>query len=225
MWSGLKQQLQATKSSCLRCKIHRFGENTIQSQVQSVQKHTCFSSKENCERCAFVCVGLCVWLWVSYVWCMCLCDRVCAYVCVWYMCVSVFSSVQFKMVSMCSGKPICTPSHLSGVSPILPLKSECVWCLCVWCTCVRGEVGGWMDLPTGRNADSFLCFETTMQIYCREKDKERDDISTFLTQARMETVWTLPRPHPSPTPCRHRNPNWTVTVTLVTRQSLLLKMV
>ena len=33
-----------------------------------------------------------------------------------------FSSVQFKMVSMRSGKPICSPPRLSGVSPVLPLK-------------------------------------------------------------------------------------------------------
>ena len=33
------------------------------------------------------------------------------------------SSVQFKMVSMCSGRPIiCAPPRLSGVSPVLPLK-------------------------------------------------------------------------------------------------------
>ena len=30
-----------------------------------------------------------------------------------------FSSVQFKMVSMHSGRPICAPPHLSGVSPCL----------------------------------------------------------------------------------------------------------
>ena len=33
-----------------------------------------------------------------------------------------FSPVQFKMVSMCSEKPICAPPHLSEVSPTLPLK-------------------------------------------------------------------------------------------------------
>ena len=33
-----------------------------------------------------------------------------------------FSSVQFKMVSMRSGKAICAPIRLSGVSPTLPLK-------------------------------------------------------------------------------------------------------
>ena len=38
-----------------------------------------------------------------------------------------FSSVQFKMVSMLSGKPICAPSRLSGVSPVLPLKQFQCW--------------------------------------------------------------------------------------------------
>ena len=33
-----------------------------------------------------------------------------------------FSSVQFKIVSMCSEKPICAPPHLSEVSPVLPLN-------------------------------------------------------------------------------------------------------
>ena len=33
-----------------------------------------------------------------------------------------FSSVQFKMISMRSGRPIWTPPRLSGVSPMLPLK-------------------------------------------------------------------------------------------------------
>ena len=33
-----------------------------------------------------------------------------------------FSSVQFKMVSMSSEKPICAPPSLSEVSPMLPLK-------------------------------------------------------------------------------------------------------
>ena len=32
------------------------------------------------------------------------------------------TSVQFRMVSMRSGRPICTPHRLSGVSPMLPLK-------------------------------------------------------------------------------------------------------
>ena len=36
----------------------------------------------------------------------------------------VFSSVQFKMVSMCSEKPICVPPRLSDVSPMLPLNSS-----------------------------------------------------------------------------------------------------
>ena len=36
--------------------------------------------------------------------------------------VYLFSSVQFKMVSMRSEKPICAPSRLSKVSPTLPLK-------------------------------------------------------------------------------------------------------
>ena len=31
-------------------------------------------------------------------------------------------SVQFKMVSMCSEKPICAPPRLSEVSSTLPLK-------------------------------------------------------------------------------------------------------
>ena len=33
-----------------------------------------------------------------------------------------FSSVQFKMISMRSEKPICAPPSLSGVSATLPLK-------------------------------------------------------------------------------------------------------
>ena len=33
-----------------------------------------------------------------------------------------FSSLQFKMVSMCLQKPTCAPPHLSEVSPTLPLK-------------------------------------------------------------------------------------------------------
>ena len=42
------------------------------------------------------------------------------------------TSVQFKMVSMHSEKPICAPPHLSEVSPALPLKrfqcsSDCWW--------------------------------------------------------------------------------------------------
>ena len=44
--------------------------------------------------------------------------------------VLIFSSVQFKMVSMRSEKPICAPSHFSEVSSTLPLK----WfqCLSDW---------------------------------------------------------------------------------------------
>ena len=38
-----------------------------------------------------------------------------------------FSSVQFKMVSMRSGRPICAPPRLSGVSPMLPLKQFQCW--------------------------------------------------------------------------------------------------
>ena len=33
-----------------------------------------------------------------------------------------FNSVQFKMVSMRSEKPVCAPPSLSEVSPTLPLK-------------------------------------------------------------------------------------------------------
>ena len=35
---------------------------------------------------------------------------------------SVMSSVQFKMVSVCLEKPICAPPRLSEISPMLPLK-------------------------------------------------------------------------------------------------------
>ena len=38
-----------------------------------------------------------------------------------------FSSVQFKMVSMRSGRPICAPPRLTGVSPMLPLKQFQCW--------------------------------------------------------------------------------------------------
>ena len=38
-----------------------------------------------------------------------------------------FSSVQFKMVSKCSGKPICAPPHVSEVSPMLPLIQFQCW--------------------------------------------------------------------------------------------------
>ena len=38
-----------------------------------------------------------------------------------------FSSVQFKMVSVHSGRPICAPPHLTGVSPMLPLKRLQCW--------------------------------------------------------------------------------------------------
>ena len=37
------------------------------------------------------------------------------------------SSVQFKIVSMRSGKPICAPLRLLGVSPTLPLKQFQCW--------------------------------------------------------------------------------------------------
>ena len=36
-----------------------------------------------------------------------------------------FSSVQFKMVSMCSEKPICAPPRLSEGSRTLPFETEC----------------------------------------------------------------------------------------------------
>ena len=39
------------------------------------------------------------------------------------VCFVPFSSVQFKMVSMRSEKPICAPHCLSEVSPTLPLKN------------------------------------------------------------------------------------------------------
>ena len=39
----------------------------------------------------------------------------------------LFSSVQSKMVSMHSGRPICAAPHLSGVSPMLPLKQFECW--------------------------------------------------------------------------------------------------
>ena len=38
-----------------------------------------------------------------------------------------FSSVQFKVIPMRLGKPICVPPHLSGVSPLLPLKHQWSW--------------------------------------------------------------------------------------------------
>ena len=38
-----------------------------------------------------------------------------------------FNSVQFKMVPKRSGKPICTPPHLSEVSPMLLLKQFQCW--------------------------------------------------------------------------------------------------
>ena len=37
-----------------------------------------------------------------------------------------FRSVQFKMASMCSGKPICAPPHLSGVSPVLTPRHDAI---------------------------------------------------------------------------------------------------
>ena len=36
-------------------------------------------------------------------------------------------TLQFKIVSTSSGKPICAPSHLSEVSPALPLKQFHCW--------------------------------------------------------------------------------------------------
>ena len=38
-----------------------------------------------------------------------------------------YSSVQFKMISMCSGRPVCAPPRLSGVSPMLSLKQFQCW--------------------------------------------------------------------------------------------------
>ena len=38
-----------------------------------------------------------------------------------------FSSVQFKMVPIRSGRPICAPPRLSEVSPMLPLKQFQCW--------------------------------------------------------------------------------------------------
>ena len=38
-----------------------------------------------------------------------------------------FSSVQFKVVSMRQGKPICAPPRLSGISPALPLEQFPCW--------------------------------------------------------------------------------------------------
>ena len=35
----------------------------------------------------------------------------------------MLGSVQFQMVSVCSGRPICAPPHLSGVSPNVALET------------------------------------------------------------------------------------------------------
>ena len=42
------------------------------------------------------------------------------------------SSVQFEMISVRSGKPICAPPRLSEASPTLPLKR--FQCCCFWLT-------------------------------------------------------------------------------------------
>ena len=80
--------------------------------------------------CVCQCV-MCVYVHACLYVCVCVC--VCLCVCMVSMssCICLigvqFSSVQFKMVSMRSGRTICAPPHLSGVSPVLPLKQFQCW--------------------------------------------------------------------------------------------------